>query len=55
MANERLPRRKTKEILRLRWAQGLTVRETVDNLMGSNDRVRYQKQGAFWLPLASVT
>jgi hypothetical protein len=28
MAKERLPMRKTKEILRLRWSQGLTVRET---------------------------
>jgi len=28
MAKERLPMRKTKEILRLRWAQGLSVRET---------------------------
>lgn len=28
MAKERLPMRKTKEILRLRWSAGLTVRET---------------------------
>jgi hypothetical protein len=28
MAKERLSMRKTKEILRLRWSQGLSVRET---------------------------
>lgn len=53
MAKERLPMRKTREILRLRWAQGRSVRETAASVGASTGVVdkavgRARKAGLDW-------
>ena len=59
MAKERLPMRKTKEILRLRWLQGLSVRETSRSVGASTGVVdkavcRARAAGLSWESIAEL-
>lgn len=60
MAKERLPMRKTREILRLRWEQGRSVRETAASVGASTGVVdkavgRARKAGLTWAAVCALS